>query len=170
MLPGGSADAGKMVVVGLGNDLLSDDGVGLYVARRLRERLDPKRFDILELSVGGLELVERLAGYRRAVVIDASRTGRRPVGSLTLHRSEEFVRSMRLACYHTVDFGSAIELVRRLGGEVPEEIAVFAIEVEDVETIHEGCTERVAASIESATEAIARWLGDDARGVDEVDR
>lgn len=150
------------VVIGLGNDILSDDGVGLYIARRLRQRLDPRRFAVEELTVGGVELVERLIGYRRAVIIDACRTGRRAPGALTRHRPEEFMRSLRLASYHTIDFASALELVRRLGGVLPEDLAIFAIEAADVETVQESCTPPVAACIESAAERIARFLEDPA--------
>jgi len=148
----------QTIVVGLGNDLLSDDGVGLYVARRLRERLDPGQFEVLELSVGGMALVDHLLGYRQAVVVDACRTGRRNPGTLTRHTPEDFSNSLRLASYHAMDFATALELARRLGADLPERIEVFAIEVEDVETIHEGCTPKVEASIDPAVEEIERIL------------
>ena len=154
----GSRVCPATVVVGLGNDLLSDDGVGLYVARRLRERLAPDRYKVIELSVGGMGLVDHLVGYRRAVVIDACRTGRRPPGTLSRHRPEDFANSPRLASYHTIDFATALELARQFGADLPERMAVFAIEVEDVETIHEGCTPRVEARVETAAEQIARIL------------
>ncbi|MCX8036629.1 MAG: hydrogenase maturation protease [Candidatus Sumerlaeia bacterium] len=145
-------------IVGLGNDLLSDDGVGLYVVRRLRGQLDPKRYEVIELSVGGMELVERLAGFRRAILIDACRTGRYAPGTVTRHRAEEFANSPRLASYHTMDFGTALELARQLGAKVPEEIVVFAIEVEDVETIGESCTPNVEAAIETAARAVMEFV------------
>ncbi len=146
------------VIVGLGNDLLSDDGVGLHVARRLRRRLDPKRCEVLELSVGGMELVERLLGFRRAIIIDACRTGRYVPGTVTRHRAEEFANSPRLGSYHTMDFGTALELARQLGAKPPDSIVVFAVEVEDVETIGETCTPRVEAAIEAVAEAVREFV------------
>jgi len=146
------------IVIGLGNDLLSDDGVGLYVARRLRAILDPEQYDVIELAVGGMGLVDHLLGYRRAVVVDACRTGRRAPGTLTRHRPADFANSPRLGSYHTMDFATALELARRMGAELPDEIAVFAIEVEDVETIRERCTPQVEAAIEMAATGIARAL------------
>ncbi len=146
------------VIVGLGNDLLSDDGVGLYVARRLRRQLDPRFYEVLELSVGGIELVERLAGFRRAIIIDGCRTGRCVPGTVTQHRAEEFNRSLRLSSFHTMDFGTALELARRLGARLPDEIIVFAIEVEDVETLGECCTPHVEAAIEPAARAVREFV------------
>jgi len=149
------------VVVGLGNDLLRDDGVGLYVGRRLCEILDPDSFRVLELSVGGMEIVEKILGYRRAVVIDACCTGRRAPGALTRHRPEDFSNGLRLGSFHTMNFATALELARQLGAEVPEKIDVFVIEAEDVMTVAEGCTPAVAAAIEPSAQTIARLLEDE---------
>lgn len=160
-VPQGKASSPSTVVVGLGNDLISDDGIGLYVARCLGAALDPDHYEVVELSVGGMALVERLLGYRRAVVVDACRTGRHAPGTLTRHRAEDFCNSPRLASYHTMDFGTALELARQLGADLPERIEVFAIEAEDVETIHEGCTPGVEASIERVAEEIVRALKSD---------
>jgi hydrogenase maturation protease len=146
------------VVVGLGNDLLTDDGVGLYVARHLRSLLDPEQYEVVELSVGGMELVEHLVGYQRAVVIDACRTGRHPAGTLTRHSPDDFAASPRLTSFHTIDFATALELARRLGLDLPETIDLFAVEAEDCETIGEGCTPRVESSIEPAARAIEQFL------------
>jgi hydrogenase maturation protease len=146
------------IVVGLGNDLLSDDGVGLYIARRLRKLLDPDHYEVLELSVGGMEMVEHLVGYRRAAVIDACHTGRLAPGTLRRYRPEDFSNSLRLGSFHTISFVTALELARILGADLPERIDVFAIEAEDVETVHEGCTPAVATSIQAAANEIARIL------------
>ncbi len=58
------------LVVGLGNPILSDDGVGWRVAERVREAVDDAEVDVLCLSLGGLSLVEHLAGYRRAIIVE----------------------------------------------------------------------------------------------------
>jgi len=146
------------VVVGLGNDVLTDDGVGLYVARYLRQLLDPDRYTIFELSVGGMELVEHLLGYKRAVVIDACRTGRHAAGTLTHHGPQDFSATLRLASYHTMNFATALELAHLLGAALPEQIDVFAIEVEDVETISEDCTPKLAARLPALADEIAQIL------------
>jgi len=48
-----------------------------------------------------------------------------------------------------------------MDADLPDRIEVFAIEVEDVETIHEGCTALVEQSIEPAAREIARLLNDE---------
>ena len=62
----------KTLVLGLGNPILTDDGVGVLVAENVRTRL-PKdtHIDVTEVSVGGLTLMETMIGYDRVILIDA---------------------------------------------------------------------------------------------------
>ena len=65
---------GKTLVIGLGNPIVSDDGVGLRVVQRLKTILaDRDDVDVREDYRGGLQLMERMIGYERAIVVDAIR-------------------------------------------------------------------------------------------------
>ncbi len=71
--------AGKILVIGLGNPLISDDSVGLRVADRLKQRLAGRpRIVVTEDYWGGLRLMERMIGYDAAIVVDAICTGATP--------------------------------------------------------------------------------------------
>ena len=76
----------RFLVIGLGNPILGDDGVGWRVTEELgrvvAERSLPIEVD--SLAVGGLALMERMVGYDRVVVVDAIRTGAGPIGAVTL--------------------------------------------------------------------------------------
>src|SRR5215212_8239361 len=72
----------KTIVIGLGNPILGDDGVGWKVAEEVRKQLTPSPLtplptgergdvDIEFLSLGGISLMEHLIGYERAILIDA---------------------------------------------------------------------------------------------------
>ena len=66
----------KTLVLGLGNPILTDDGVGVYAAATVREALPPDSpIDVSEVSVGGLGLMERMLGYDRVILIDAFQHG-----------------------------------------------------------------------------------------------
>ena len=60
----------RTLVLGLGNDILSDDGVGLQVARRVGELIGD-RADVAEASVATIDLLPLMSGYDRVVIIDA---------------------------------------------------------------------------------------------------
>ena len=64
----------KIIVIGLGNPILTDDGVGVKVAYEVEKALGaniPINLTITEASVGGLRLMELLVGYDRVILIDA---------------------------------------------------------------------------------------------------
>src|SRR3972149_6066923 len=109
----------RTLVLGLGNPLLRDDSVGLRVVRALQPELDG--FPGVELAEdyhGGLRLMERLVGFRRAIVIDAMVTGAAP-GSLHLLDVDGHA-TQRSASAHDVDLPTALAVGRQAGAELPE--------------------------------------------------
>ena len=76
----GKREGSGILVLGLGNPILGDDAVGIFVAREIK-RLAGERTGVTvkEASVGGFDLLDLLEGYRGAVIIDAIKTaGGRP--------------------------------------------------------------------------------------------
>ena len=67
----------RTILIGLGNPILTDDGVGVKVAYEIERRLGenvPANLTITEASVGGLRLMELMEGYDRAIIVDAIQT------------------------------------------------------------------------------------------------
>ena len=164
-LPGGGAErsscaaAGKTLVIGLGNPLVSDDSVGLRVAERLKPLLaDREDIDVTEDYWGGLRLMERMIGYRRAVVIDAICTGAAP-GTIH-HLSTRSIATQKSASAHDVNLPTALAFGRRAGVRLPadEEILLIGIEAEDLVNFNDQCTPAVAAAIPRAVQEVVRLL------------
>jgi hydrogenase maturation protease len=125
----------KTLLLGMGNPILSDDSIGVRLAGDLGRALDgtPGLDVVPECSVGGLGLIDVLAGYDRVVVVDSIRTrGGRP-GDWYRFTAESLRETMNLRNVHDANFATALALGRRLGHALPsdEEIHVFAIEVEE---------------------------------------
>lgn len=153
----------KTLILGLGNPILTDDGVGVLVAESVRSRL-PKdtHIDITELSVGGLTLMESMIGYDRVILIDAfQRLGDNNPG--VVHRmSLEDLRSIsptqHSASPHDASLVTALETGQRMGLPLPKDITIFAIEVENVMDFSDQPTPSVAAVIPQVTEAVLAEL------------
>ena len=145
----------RTLVLGLGNPILRDDSVGLRVAQALRPILDGVRgVEISEDYHGGLRLMERLVGYKRAIIIDAIRSGA-PIGSIHLLYPDD-TPTRHSASSHDADLVTALEIGRRSGADLPrtEDVLLVAIEVADVETFGESLTPEVEAAIPSAMRAV----------------
>jgi hydrogenase maturation protease len=147
----------KTLVVGLGNPILSDDSVGLRVAEELRDRLDPSEVTVVETSMAGLSFLDLLAGYDRAIIVDAIQTDGGKAGQV-YRLDPEALGPTRHAAPHDIDFATALELGKRLGMTLPRQVVVFAIEVEDASTFNEECTPEVRRAIPTCVEMIIREL------------
>lgn len=149
----------KTLILGLGNPILSDDGVGVHVARALAKVLpQTSQLSIAEASVGGLRLLELIYGYQRVILADAIQTKGGRAGDVYRLEPGNFCATLHSGCSHDIDLFTALELGRKLGMPMPEEIVIIAIEVNDVTTFGETCTPDVEAAIPKAVEMILATL------------
>ena len=151
----------KTLILGLGNPILSDDSVGLRVARELEGRFNQSDVTVLETSVAGLDFLDLLVGYDRAIIIDAIQTGGGKVGQVYQFEPGDFDATRHASTPHDVNFATAIELGNRLGLDLPRKITIFAIEVQDVVCYSEECTPEVMAAIPVCVAKIIEELNGD---------
>jgi len=150
--------AAPTVIIGLGNDLLSDDGVGIRVLRALAERAETRSAELHEAPIGGLGLLDHILGHERCIIVDAIATGTHPPGTLMQVPLTEGAAPAVLSSSHQIDLLQVLALARMMGGDVPRSVTVYGIEAKDVTTFHEGCTEEVALAIPGAVDAICAEL------------
>lgn len=147
------------VVVGLGNEIVHDDGVGLVVAERLRRRLRARAgVEVVSLAWGGFALLDVLAGRSRAVLVDCLTTGRHPPGTILRLDESDFRGSVRLNSFHDIDYPTVLELGRRMGYAMPEEVAVWAVEAAEVSEFGEGLSAPVAAAVDRVVDEVISFL------------
>lgn len=135
----------KTLILGLGNPILSDDGIGIRVARELKQKV--KSAEVIEASVGGLSLLDYIQGYDKLIIVDSIKTEGGSPGDVYEMKPEDFTTTLHLSSLHGVNLSSAIEFGRQLGYEIPDIIKIYAIEVKDNLTFSEKCTDKVEASI-----------------------
>jgi hydrogenase maturation protease len=151
----------RILILGLGNPLVSDDSIGLRVVEALKPLLaDRPDVEVSEDYWGGLRLMERMIGFDRAIIIDAICSGAPPG---TIHRlTPESISTQRSASAHDVNLPTALEFGRTAGASLPknEDILLVGIEAEDILTFGERCTPAVEASIPRAVGAVMEALED----------
>jgi hydrogenase maturation protease len=151
------------LVLGLGNPILTDDGVGVKVAERVRDALPPDApVTVTEVSVGGLTLMEAMVGYDRVILVDAmQREGLAPgaVERLTLDDLRAISPTQHSASPHDANLVTALETGRRMGLHLPEEIVIYGVGVVNVLDFGDAPTPAVAAAIPVAAAAVLAELG-----------
>jgi hydrogenase maturation protease len=146
----------KTLVLGLGNPLLTDDGVGIHVVRAVAACFPDSRFAIpdsslsfAEASVGGLRLLDALAGFDRVILIDAIQTRGGQPGDVYRLAPGDLQGSLHSGSTHDLSLPGALNLGRRLGMTLPgdDDLTLLAVEVEDVLTFGETCSPAVVEAI-----------------------
>ena len=148
----------RVVVVGLGNPLLTDDGVGVHAARLLAERLATAPVDVIQSSWGGMRFIDLLAGYDRAIIVDAIEWRRGPPGTVYRFTPDEAIPTVRAVSYHDLSLGSALALGRALDIPLPAETVFFAVEAEETRTFGESLTPAVEAALPEVVRRVEAQL------------
>jgi hydrogenase maturation protease len=142
----------KILVLGIGNPILTDDAAGILVVRALGD-MDA---DIKEAPIGGFALLDLIRGYHKVIVVDAVKSEQeRMPGTVSILEESEIRRALHASSTHDVSFFEALELGKKLfPEEMPAEIIVVGIEVEDTETFSETPTELVQNAIPEAVDLV----------------
>lgn len=150
----GAADT---VVIGLGNVILSDDGLGVHAVRRLRERyMLGEEVELIEGGTGGLLLLPHLADARRAILVDAIDTGA-PPGTLTRLEGEDWTTAFSIRMTpHEVALEDLLGAAQ-LTGVWPEELVLLGVQPGLV-TLGTELSAAVAAAIDQLVDAVAAQL------------
>lgn len=154
----------KTLLIGLGNPILGDDGVGWRVVEAistLAKRLSPIEVD--QLSLGGLSLMERMIGYEQVILIDALVTGENPPGyvsSFTLDQLSEQPCGHTSAA-HDTSLQVALRVGKQMGAPLPEpqNILIVGIEILPSYEFSEQLSRPVCAAIPEAARQVFTFLG-----------
>lgn len=150
----------KTLILGLGNPILTDDGIGIHVVRALAAKNLPPDVECAETSIGGLRLLDILAGYERIVIVDAVQIPGGKPGELYPLHPDDVRTSLHAGSTHDLTLPGALKLGRSLKMKLPEDraIKIVGIQVEDVLTLKEDCTPAVKAAIPRAVNAVLAEL------------
>lgn len=145
-----------VLLLGLGNDILTDDAIGLNVVRQLKtEFAGDTRVEVRETMEMGLALLDFMVGYRAVVIVDSIQTGQAPPG--TIHELDAAsLKQLTGRTPHFLGVGETLALGRQLGLAMPEHVRIIAIEVEDPFTLGTALTPVLQEALPQATARVAQ--------------
>lgn len=163
-MPAPPPQPGRTVVLGLGNALLRDDGVGLAVAREVQRLLRASPIpgvDVLVSARAGFELIDLLQGYAGAMIVDCLTHPHPTPGTVHGLRLDDVAGSTRLVDAHGLGIAQAFGFAERLGIPMPARLEIFGVEAADTLTFEEALTPAVQAAVGPlAREIHARLLAE----------
>ncbi|GIK67224.1 MAG: hydrogenase expression/formation protein [Chloroflexota bacterium] len=174
-LTGGVIPQPRILIIGLGNPLLGDDGFGWRVASHVECALQEQSktvgegethssmvaaVEVERLAVGGLRLMEQMIGYDAAILIDAITLGQQPIGSLYSYSLESLPSYSvgHLYSAHDTSLQVALEMGRNLVAKLPDAIWVIGVEVEPTFIFSESLTPAIMAAVPCAVQLVIKKL------------
>lgn len=122
------------LILGLGNEILTDDGIGPRLIRDLIQMVDNHEVKFDTACCGGLEIMEYIQGYDKVIFIDAIRNRNGKPGDVYYFTPADFRETLNLSNLHDISFLTALELGDTLNLGLTNDLHIIAVEIiEDME-------------------------------------
>jgi hydrogenase maturation protease len=143
----------KTIILGVGNQILGDDGVGVHVANELKKHIQNPNVTIDEAITGGMNLLDLLLGYDKAIIVDAVKSETGENGEVKRIPLSNF-STMHSCNPHDVSLIEAIEMAKKLGeNRIPKEIIIIGIMMKEIPCeFGEELSKNIATAVPKAVE------------------
>ncbi len=151
-------NSGRTLVLGIGNLLMGDEGIGVHAVRQIEEHSLPPGVDVLDGGTGGFHLLALFEEYPRIIMIDATMDGK-PAGTLTTlmpRFSSEFPRTLSA---HDIGLRDLVETAELLGHSPV--IHLITISIDQIQSMVDRPSPEVLASLPAVREVVLRILPSD---------
>jgi len=148
-----------LIILGLGNKILGDDGAGILVAEKLKKRLqNVPQIKVDTTSLGGLRIIDFIKDYNSAIIIDTIKSGMKLAGHIYIFSHKDFINSLRMVSYHDINFCTAIEFAKKMNIQMPQEILIYAIEAKKTDVFTYKISREIKTAIDICTEKIISFI------------
>jgi len=144
----------KTIILGVGNQILGDDGVGIHVTDELKKHVKNPNITIDDAITGGMNLLDLILGYDKAIIVDAVKTNEGENGEVKRILLGEFSTTMHSCNPHDVSLIEAIEVAKKMGeNRVPPEIIIVGILMKEIPCeFGDKLSKKIAAAVPKAVE------------------
>jgi len=144
----------KILIIGLGSPIMTDDAIGLKVVETI-ELMGIPDVETRQEAIGGLDIIPMLLGYRNVIIVDAIRTNAYEPGTVIIFDPEDFEPTVANASAHEINLATAMHIGRQLEPDrMPERVKFVAVEVSDITTVSETMTDAVQTALPDAVNAV----------------
>jgi hydrogenase maturation protease len=151
----------RRLILGIGNTIMGDDGVGIYAARMIKDRTRSQAdLQFKELGASGFKLVEEILGYDEVIIVDSYASTEADAGQIREFSPEDFEDTVHASSPHGANFSTALELYRNLQPDkIPKKIRIFTIDIHPADTFGESVSGPVQDAAIKLAEMIVREMG-----------
>lgn len=128
----GHVSCPSILILGVGNVLLSDEGVGVHVVNAMKDRNLPHDVELFDGGTAALDLLDVLADREKVIVIDAVKGGEEPGAIYRFTPSDVTTQGQLLTSIHQISMLETLTMAEHLGC-TPREVIIFGIEPKEID-------------------------------------
>ncbi len=147
-----------VLIVGIGNLLLKDDGFGIHAVRRIHELGVPEGVEVMDGGTSGLDLLTPFSRAKKIIVIDAVKGGGEPATVYRFSSDDVDFERIPVTSMHQVNLHEVIALAKQTG-YMPDELIIYGIEPKSIEVDLELSPE-LAAKLDKVCELVIQEAKD----------
>ena len=148
----------KTLILGLGNDILTDDGIGPKLVSDLKSELSENEFDFINVCVGGLELLDYIQHYNTVFILDAIQTKDGKPGEVYFLSTKAFKETSHISNLHDINFLTALKLAEKLNIIIPQNIYIIAVEIIEDRVFSEHLSPEIEVQYPQIKEKVKRFI------------
>jgi len=146
----------KTLIIGVGNLLMGDEGVGINVVRHIQKQVNLPGVDVVDGGTGGLHLLEYFQkDHDRIIIVDAANDGKQP-GTITMLNPEYSHDYPRTLTAHDIGLKDLVDTMHLL--EKRPEMVLFTISISSVNRVTLELSPEIKSAIEPAAEKILDYI------------
>jgi hydrogenase maturation protease len=146
-----------ILVLGVGNILLRDEGVGVHVVKRIQEMDMPAHVEVVDGGTAGFDLLDVIEGREKVIVIDTVKGGQPPGTLYRLSDEDIEERAKQRLSLHDIDMTDLLKLADLLGVDKPK-VVIFGVEPKDMESADLELSPEIAAQVPRVIELVMKEI------------
>jgi hydrogenase maturation protease len=148
-------------IICFGNPIMTDDAVGIHIARGLREKLSARAsdVDVVESAVAGLALLELMTGWERVVLVDAVQLPDHKPGDVVRLDPHTGPLSLRLCSVHELDVRTVLSVGPQMGYAMPSQVVMIGVQALDLCTFSDKLSTAVEVAVPGAIDRVLAEAG-----------
>jgi hydrogenase maturation protease len=148
----------NILVLGLGSEILMDDGIAPKLIKILSEKHNNKQIKFDTSTVGGLDILELIHGYQTVIIIDSIKTRNGKPGDIYYFTPSDYKETLHLSNIHDVSFLNALTLGKEIGINIPEIIRIIAIEIVEDTVFGNSFTDELNKRFQKITQSVDNYI------------
>jgi len=122
----------KIVILGVGNILLGDEGVGVHVAKKIAKMELPENVEVIDGGTASMDILSSMKDVEKLIIIDALRGGEKPGTVYRLYPEDLLASLDSYVSLHQINVLEGLNLARKTGN-APQETVIIGIEPEKID-------------------------------------